>query len=374
MHTPTHQQLQQHPYALVAVRRTLLLDGGPAIAAAFAALFAPPTTKQPDGPPDVPSPALRLAIHLATLSVIFSPIQTEEGENGHSPERPAFATAALPLLPTHIDLPPSSATTPCWLDRLTTAVLTHRGSSVLLPSSSPPDACDGWEWSGDGMARALRALGRAAAMREQACDLQPLHALYAAGGAPALLDCLLVDVDGEVVEGVAAAAAEAAAAIPPPSATGNGSGRKRNREEQEEKEGKIEGGWSMQDVTAALRAAELNSRARGVITGCAMCAQEEGQGQGGNLLRCARCKAARYCSRGRYAWDICVCFGVCRGESNTMSSTSWLFSHTDTNRVPGAPLEGPPPDLRPRQQAATAAAVSIIGFVGMVDWDRASVV
>lgn len=331
--------MRQFPGILQAIRRFLLLEGTPVLATAVHTLIAPPVptilivpsvdpaaeaaeiaaAAKDTTRPRAPHTALRLAVHLATLCEVTDVGLVEEVYPS-LPTRPAtqgLATGAVPAEGGAPLLPASSVPSPRWLERLGAGVLTHRGVGCLaLPPSQAPagngngngggsEKPGGWGWTPEGMARALRALVRSVAMREQGLDMGPLQVVFRAGGSPALLGCLLAppacgegEGDGNggggeaEAKGVEAAAARAAAGVPPlpplarpvlPGRRKQGSKRKRAPEPE------VEG--------AAVVAVPEPTAVAAAVTGCSWCGKAEGQGEGGGLLRCGRCKEARYCSR-----------------------------------------------------------------------------
>lgn len=331
--------MRQFPGILQSIRKYLLLEGSPQLATAIHALVPAPiptilvmpkVDRQAEADevaaaceenrPRAPHTALRLGVHLATLCEVIDVGLVEEVYPS-LPEAPA--THALPSLPAAMELPASSTPAPRWLERMGAAVLTYRGAGGLALCSSSKEKAGGWGWNPEGVARAVRALGRSVAMREQGMGMAPLQRVFKAGGTPALLSCLLAP--GKAEDGVAeaaaaeAAASKAAAAIPSaatpaaaaaavPVTNGNGNGRKRGRC------GEAVQASASSSASAAVVAAEANGNGNGKATaavaaagaaaaaaaaaqGCTMCGKREGQGEAGGLLRCARCKAVRYCSR-----------------------------------------------------------------------------
>lgn len=334
--------MRQFPGILQAIRRFLILEGTPELATAVHTLLPPPIptilivpavdsaeeaaeiqTACYDPPTRLCAPhaALRLAVHLATLCEVTDVGLVEEFYPS-LPSRPATTglSAGVVVPPEGsgqgMPLPAASVPGPRWLERLAAGVLTHRGLGCLAssPAQQPngtgaggdkPSGSGGWGWTPEGMARAVRALARSVAMREQGLDMGPLQMVFRAGGSPALLGCLLAppapdeEGSGEAGEaeakGVEAAAASLAAGVPPlpppdrpvlPGKT-KGSKRKRAPDPEPDPEPGQEGGAAVPAVVVAAAAA----------SGCSWCGKVEGQGEGGGLLRCGRCKEARYCSR-----------------------------------------------------------------------------
>ncbi len=390
--------MRQYPGILEALRGFLLLNGGPALATAVHGLLpsplgsatsppAPTTAPTSSDPAAVPPQALRLALHLSTLCAVVEASRAEERFPCQAPLKPkakqattTVATEVLAhgLLPDSLAPPPSAHPCPCprWLERTAASTLSYRGAGTLPPSAylSPLEEETG---GGEGTARALRALARALAMREQGAGLGPMHAVFQAGGTPALLSCLLapVVVHGDGAGGGAgggtgqaeaaaaeAAAAKAAAAIATAApVVGNGNGRKRGRSENGAATAAAAavptpGPGPVMVAVPQRPSAVVNGRGRpaaaaagagGAVTGCAMCGARAGQGETGGLLRCARCKAVRYCSRGEKRRCIrCVGWDGYHRAMHTqiLGFTTILTSPTlpypTHYRLPGAPLEG----------------------------------